>query len=234
MRLTAKGESVPYTAQNGGGYTLEALFGITPNGRSEPDFDGWELKAYSRDKITLMTPEPDGGYYAERGVEAFVRKYGASLEGDRIYFRGLHRFGVRCAATSMTLGLSGFDIDLGKMEGVEGGIELRDETGALGAQWTFARLIEHWGRKHAAAAFVPYESRALPHRAYRYLSPALLGEGADFNRYLGQIARGSVFYDPGCKIETASGRSRTKARSQFRISVSRLASLYERFDSVEY
>jgi len=234
MRLDARGAPIPYAAQNGGGYTLEALFGITPNGRSEPDFEGWELKAYSQDKITLMTPEPDGGYYALSGVEAFVRKYGVSLERDRMYFRGLHRFGVQCPATRMTLGLDGFDVARGKMVGVEGGIELRDEFGELGAKWSFSRLIEHWGRKHAAAAYVRYQSRDVPSRGYKFLSPVLLGEGADFTRYLVQIARRSVFYDPGCKIEAASGRPRTKARSQFRIAVAQLASLYEHFERVDY
>ena len=29
---------------NGGGYTLEALFGIVRNGISEPDFMGWEFE----------------------------------------------------------------------------------------------------------------------------------------------------------------------------------------------
>jgi hypothetical protein len=234
MRLNSRGALIPYAAQNGGGYTLEALFGITPNARSEPDFEGWELKAYSRDKITLMTPEPDGGYYALAGVERFVRKYGVSLDRDRMYFRGLHRFGVQCPATNMTLCLAGFNATSGKMEGVEGGIELRDERGELGAKWSFSRLIEHWGRKHAAAAFVRYEARTVPSRAYKYLSPVLLGEGAELNRYLLQIARNCVFYDPGCKIEQASGRVRTKARSQFRIHVSQLASLYERFERVDY
>ena len=46
---------------------------IIPNGRSEPDYMGWEMKAYSSGRITLMTPEPDGGMYGEAGVKAFVR-----------------------------------------------------------------------------------------------------------------------------------------------------------------
>jgi hypothetical protein len=33
-----------------------------------PDFLGWEMKAYSGDRITLMTPELDGGMYGENGV----------------------------------------------------------------------------------------------------------------------------------------------------------------------
>jgi hypothetical protein len=33
-------------APNCGGYTLEAELGITPNGYSEPDFLGWEVKQF--------------------------------------------------------------------------------------------------------------------------------------------------------------------------------------------
>jgi hypothetical protein len=32
------------TSSNCGGYTLEAELGATPNGYSEPDFMGWEIK----------------------------------------------------------------------------------------------------------------------------------------------------------------------------------------------
>jgi hypothetical protein len=52
------------------------MLGISPNGRSEPDYLGWELKAYSGSRITLMTPEPNGGLYGEKGVAEFLRTYG--------------------------------------------------------------------------------------------------------------------------------------------------------------
>ena len=59
IKLNNKGEVKPYNARNGGGYTLEALLGVIPNGRAEPDFMGWEIKAHSGSRITLMTPEPN-------------------------------------------------------------------------------------------------------------------------------------------------------------------------------
>ena len=52
---------------------------------------GWEMKAYSGDWITLMTPEPDG----ERGVKVFVREYGKPTGDDTLYFTGTHRADCR-------------------------------------------------------------------------------------------------------------------------------------------
>jgi hypothetical protein len=75
---------------------------------------GWEVKAYSGSRITLMTPEPDSGYYGKNGVEAFVRKYGRQLPDDVLYFTGTHKVGVNCASSGQTLMLDGFDSSNGK------------------------------------------------------------------------------------------------------------------------
>lgn len=231
-RLNSSGIVIPYTAQNGGGYTLEALLGIVPNGISAPDFQGWELKAHGSGRVTLMTPEPDGGYYGRHGVEAFVRKYGRTLQGDVIYFTGTHYANRVCSTTGQTLTVRGFNADTGKIEDVSGGIHLRDSRGAVSAGWSFKQLIEHWGRKHASAAYVPYEKQTAVPPNYRYLSPVLLGEGTDFARYLAAITAGSVVYDPGSKVTAASSRPKVKARSQFRIAISQLLTLYHRFERV--
>ena len=37
----------PYSGQNAGGYTLEALAEITANGDNKPDYLGWELKQHA-------------------------------------------------------------------------------------------------------------------------------------------------------------------------------------------
>ena len=58
----------PYYAKNGGGYTLEALLGIPKNSNSVPDKYGFELKSFTANRITLMTPEPDFGYRHEEGL----------------------------------------------------------------------------------------------------------------------------------------------------------------------
>ena len=92
-----------------------------------------------------------------------------------------------------------------------------------------------WNKKHAQAAYVPYESEKIAAPAYRYLSPALLGEGTDFSRYLNALCSGKVIFDPGSKVMNASGaKSTVKARSQFRMSVKHLADLYQKFGPEDF
>ncbi|KAB0676266.1 MvaI/BcnI family restriction endonuclease [Burkholderia territorii] len=234
MKLDRTGNRVVYSARNGGGYTLEALFGIVPNGRSAPDFMGWELKAYSGSRITLMTPEPDAGYYGKNGVEAFLRKYGRNLPNDVIYFTGSHKVGVPAKSSGHTLVTVGFDERSKKIIDVDGGIRLIDDKGDVSAEWTYSGLVEQWARKHAAAAYVPYtKSLNLPFD-YSYKTPVLLGEGTEFGLFLKALSDGKVIYDPAPKIERASMQnSKTKARSQFRIGVKDLACLYQNFESID-
>ena len=233
-KLDRFGNRIVYSARNGGGYTLEALFGIVPNGRSAPDFMGWELKAYSGSRITLMTPEPDAGYYGANGVEAFLRKYGRNLPNDVIYFTGSHKVGVPAKSSGHTLVVVGFDEKSKKIVDVNGGIRLLDEIGEISAEWTYSGLVEQWARKHAAAAYVPYEKSLSVPADYRYKTPVFLGEGTEFEMFLKALADGKIIYDPAPKLERASMKnSKTKARSQFRMGVKDLASLYQKFESVE-
>ena len=70
---------------------MEAELGIPKNSATEPDFLGWEVKQHNvanfdrveAGTITLMTPEPSGGFYKERGPEAFIRKFGYADKLDR-------------------------------------------------------------------------------------------------------------------------------------------------------
>ena len=225
---------IPYSAQNGGGYTLEALLGIRPNAKAAPDFMGWEVKAYGGGKVTLMTPEPDVGYYGKNGVEAFVRKYGRAIAGDVLYFTGIHRANQLCDASGQTLILRGFDVSSHKIVDVAGGIDLIDSQNNLSAGWSFQKLIDHWSRKHAAAVYVPYSKKKETPPEFHYESPVLLGEGTDFNLYLGALSNGLVMYDPGSKIVAASsGKSTVKARSQFRIPIKNLSTLYTKFEAIK-
>lgn len=233
IRLSKDGNIMPYTALNGGGYTLEALLGVKPNGESAPDFMGWEIKAYGKSRITLMTPEPDSGFYGENGVAAFVRKYGRKLPNDVLYFTGTHKVGQPCKASGQTLSLDGFDVNEGKITKVDGGIHLIDAAGDISASWTFSGLISHWSRKHSAAAYVPYEKKSTPAIQYLYKSPVLLGTDTDFSFFLSSLGRGEIIYDPGSKITNASAqRSQVKARSQFRMNVRNLSHLYQSFEPV--
>ncbi len=226
-RRIRDGDPVPYLAPNGGGYTLEALFGIAPNGSSLPDFEGWEIKACGSDRVTLMTPEPNGGYYGVNGAEAFLRKYGRFVPPDSLYFTGIHKVGETCAKSGQVLKLRGYAAGDTTFDAL-GQVELVDPLDEVSAAWTFAKLLEHWGRKHALAVYVRCESRPGPPREYFYGGEAIIGEGTTFLRFLSAMGTKTVYYDPAPKLENQStALKRIHARSQFRIRVSQLASLYE-------
>ena len=226
-RRNKQGLVIPYKASNGGGYTLEALLGITPNGKSEPDYLGWEIKGHSSNRVTLMTPEPNGGFYGERGAKEFVERYGHDAKEGNMYFTGGHKVGVRCASTGMTLQVAGFDPANPKLFDVRGSVILVDASGNEAASWAFAQLLTHWNRKHAFAAYVRYTTQKAP-IAYRYETPVLMGEHTDFYKYLKALCAGAIIFDPGSKvIKAKTAQSTVKARSQFRINTNDLSMLYE-------
>ncbi len=233
VRLDRHGNPNPYKARNGGGYTLEALLGIKPNGESNPDFLGWEVKAFSRNNITLMTPEPDGGLYGEKGVAAFIRQFGHASGENRLYFTGTHRFGRRLPTTGLLLEVNGFDPATRMITDVAGSIQLTDAMGRNAASWGFADLLTHWNRKHASAVYVRYESSVSGEIQYKFQSPVWLGQHTDFVKYLSALTDGRIVFDPGSKIDNANSiQSHVKARSQFRIKFRDLAILYESFETV--
>jgi hypothetical protein len=244
-RLQRDGTVISYNSPNAGGYTLEAELGIIPNGRAEPDFMGWEVKQYgvnafdklNSSRITLMTPEPDRGFYGENGTAAFVRRYGypdqSGIE-DRLNFSSVHRYGQRNARTGLTLVLDGYNPAQENKLAVDGGIHLVDESGSIAAGWSFAKILEHWRVKHAQAVYVPSMSRKAEIIQYSYGSIVRLGEQSDFTLALKAITGTQVFYDPGIKLEKAStSKSKVKARSQFRVLTKDLNALYKNMTDVD-
>lgn len=238
FRLDGKGRRIAYKAQNGAGYTLEGLLGITPNGTSEPDLLGWELKAHSGAKVTLMTPEPTLGVYSASYVD-FMKSYG-HLRPDgsgRIDFAGVHRCNRRTERTGLTLVLEGFDPAKDKFHDPAGGLHLYDDKGNLAAGWSFADLMAHWGRKHAKTAFVGYERDAsgkIPR--YRFAPIVTTAQGAPFLRYLQAFAAGTVIYDPGCNLKPDSTKRSgwaQKKRNQIRIAWKDLDAIYESVEDVD-
>jgi len=151
-RLDRLGNVMACEAPNCGGYTLEAELGITPNGYSEPDFLGWEVKQFGVANfarvnsaiITLMTPEPTDGIYRTEGAEAFLRQYGyedRTGREDRINFGGVHKTGVRHPLTNLEMQLIGFDAESGKIRNTNGRISLVDVNGNETASWSFASML---------------------------------------------------------------------------------------------
>lgn len=227
---------------NCGGYTLEALLGVRPTGAPEPDFQGWEIKTHSvttfaappsSAAVTLMTPEPTGGFYSTASPEEFLRKYGYPdpVRDDRINFSGRHLECSPSPRTRLHMVLEGFDRDTGKITDSSGGIVLRDQEGHPAAVWQYASLLTHWNRKHAFAAYVGSCRRSAPHRQYRF-GAVRLGEGTDFELFLKALAERRVYYDPGLKLENASDPdARAKRRSQFRVAARHLPTLYHSWTS---
>lgn len=237
-RLDKNGNILQCVSSNCGGYTLEAELGITPNGYSEPDFLGWEVKQFGvanferiySSVITLMTPEPTDGIYKTLGTEEFLRKYGyADKIGreDRINFGGIHKVGLQHSSTNLEMQLIGFDYESGKIRNSNGRIALVDIQGNEASSWSFSSMLLHWNRKHNQACYVPSLSETADERKYKYGNKIILGTGTDFQLFLRQMAIGNIYYDPGIKMENVSTKPKIKKRSQFRIKSKFLGELYK-------
>ncbi len=246
-RLDKDKNTLPCISSNCGGYTLEAELGITPNGYSEPDYLGWEVKQfavkdfkkYNSSVVTLMTPEPTNGFYVDSGIEAFIRKYGYFDKRGRearINFGGVHKFGNIQETTNLKLVLEGFDSESKKITNTDGFIGLIDPKENIAASWSFVSLLKHWNTKHANACYVPSlirkDEKLYPFskQQYHYGNNIMLGSSTDFSLFLKQVENGTIYYDPGIKLELAiegNRKQNIKRRSQFRIKSGNLISLYK-------
>jgi MvaI/BcnI restriction endonuclease family len=243
-RLNSQGELVGCNSPNCGGYTLEAELGVRPNGLSDPDFHGWEIKQHnvvqlsrpdSGGPITLMTPEPTGGIYIEKGIREFIRRFGYADRQipDRRNFGGIHSALKICAKTDLRLTLDSYDGRNCKITDLSSGISLVNEKGEAAATWHYKDLLKHWMKKHARAAYVPSIKRISKGIQYQYGGSVRLAEGTDFLLFVNAMAKGAVYYDPGIKIENYSqGRSVVKKRSQFRIKSANIKLLYSTVEEV--
>jgi hypothetical protein len=247
-RLDTTRNILPCISSNCGGYTLEAELGITPNGYSEPDYLGWEVKQfsvkdfnkYNSAVITLMTPEPTHGFYVDGGIEKFIRKYGYwdKLGREaRLNFGGIYKYGIKADITGLKLIIEGFDFEAQKITNTDGYVGLVDSKDNLASSWSFTSLLKHWNTKHANACYVPSMNRKdellYPYskQQYSYGNKIILGNITDFSLLLKQIVAGNVFYDPGIKLELAiqgKRKQNIKRRSQFRVKSNNLASLYKK------
>jgi hypothetical protein len=244
-RLDRNGETIACEAPNCGGYTLEAELGIIPNGYSEPDYLGWEVKQFgvpsfervNNAVITLMTPEPTGGIYKSKGANNFIRTYGYEDKNgriDRINFGGIHKSGINQPLTNLTMQLEGFDAEEGKIRNSSGKIVLRDQNDNEAASWDFSSMLLHWNRKHNQACYVPSLNQKGDLRQYSYGNKIILGKGTDFQLFLTQMSLGNIYFDPGIKMENASSdKPIIKKRSQFRIKSQFLPTLYRNNEIID-
>lgn len=242
-KLDVNGAPTACESSNCGGYTLEAELGIIPNGRAEPDYKGWEVKQYGvsnlakpiGQSITLMTPEPTGGIYVDKGLIYFIQNYGypdKMHREDRMNFGGIHKVGATQPSTGLRMELQGYDNATEKITNAGGVIALIDNKDNIAASWDFASMLKHWNKKHNQACYVPSLSDKEQGRKYKYGNIVILGEGTDFQLFLKQMYTGNIFYDPGIKLENISTKPKSKRRSQFRIKSQHLGNLYNKSEVV--
>ena len=220
---------IPFRGNQGGGYTLEALLGVSANADKAPDKHGYEVKTYATGKVSLMTPTADAGYEGQHTFKEFLEKYGRPGQADdgRVVFTGVHRCGGVNGVTGCRLEVTGYDpaedsfvADTSKIMVVL----VHHASGDIISGWTFKKLADGWNRKHASAMYVAREKR--PHEGsgghdsdYRYLKDVFVCEGTDIWRLLRAIHTGLVFFDPA---HTIYPNGQSKVRPQWRINTSSL------------
>ncbi|MCD1623471.1 MvaI/BcnI family restriction endonuclease [Citromicrobium bathyomarinum] len=215
----------PFTGNQGGGYTLEALLGVVANADKKPDAHGFEIKSYSGSRISLMTPVADYGFEGEHSFREFMERFGRpSLKGDGTHrFVGLHRAGETCTGTGLAMRVTGYDPTTGTFDAENRiGVELFDaDDGTIAAGWSIDKLANCWNAKHANALYIPAKCRIGERggNEYAYGPTWVTGAGTDVFRLLRGIASGLVFYDPA---HTIYADGKTKPRPQWRINSSRL------------
>ncbi|WP_033568488.1 MvaI/BcnI family restriction endonuclease [Dickeya undicola] len=231
QRLNKKGEVIAYKAKNGAGFTLESLFNIKPNGSSEPDFMGWELKTHSGSVVTLMTPEPDAGLYVA-DIHGFMNNYSSSRKPDRVDFASIHRMSVYNEKTGLMLSLEGYDFKRQEITDPEGGLFLRDSDGEVAAGWSFSKILDHWKRKHSKTCFVHYRVRKDEHPSYLFGPQITLADGSDIKKFMSALSASKIYYDPGVNIKYSNEKAKPKKRNQFRMKWKDVGEVYDHIENL--
>lgn len=236
-RLDAQGKTIPFKGTQVCGYTLEHALDITPNADSHGDIYGIELKTHTQRKVTLFTPEPDLGLYAEDFI-GFMKTYGYKDGNGDYRLTGIHRANEMCKASELTLRVIEHEVRDGKwcripynpltalsakIDTVE--VILEDKEGNVAAGWSLERLMNCWGAKHNEAVYIEAEKRAMRDEARLaegYVYEVEFGrrvmwcKETSAERMLSAINDGVIFLDPAPKYcESDPGKS--KRRAQWRV-----------------
>lgn len=235
-RLDVSGQTLPFTGTQVHGYTLEHELGILPNASKSGDIFGIELKCFTSKKLTLFTPEPDGGLYFEN-FNDFMLRYGYAKEA--VYrFTGLHRAGKISEKSGLSLlvlcsdkdsqdnSLRDYIIERPFKEQLKNlQVVLMDEDGVVAASWSLSRLLNNWGVKHNEVVYIPAEV-CINHieeevkdgftKRVTFGSKVLWCKRSSVERMIKAIATGTIFLDPAPKYDPDNPKN-NKRRSQWRI-----------------
>ncbi len=253
-RLDSEGNTLPFTGTQVHGYTLEHELGIKTNAAKDGDIFGIELKCFTRKKLTLFTPEPDGGLYAE-SFDDFMLRYG--YETKEVYrLTGLHRVGKISEKSGLVLRVvctpsksdcnSVVDYNPDKPLSHQLGnlqVILMDDQDFIAASWSVDRLLNNWGVKHKEVVYVPAKvTKNTDQQEYQkgftkqvtFENQVLWCKKTTLEYMINAIARGTIFLDPAPKFDPDNLKN-NKRRSQWRINNIYRDSheLYESVASVE-
>jgi hypothetical protein len=234
-RMGTLGQKLAFSGTQVCGYTLEHALGIIPNSDSNGDLYGIELKTHTQAKVTLFTPEPDGGLYAKDFGE-FMRTYGRADKDGNLRVTGIHRAGVMCSQSQLTLMVRELRKSDGtmvsydpntpltpKVDGVD--VALLDSAGNTAASWSLGRLMNCWGAKHNEVVYIPAIKSENPNTEARlagheyeisFSSTVMWCNNTSAERLLKAIQDGVIFLDPAPKLHRTSP-SQNKRRAQWRV-----------------
>ncbi|MCG7500021.1 MvaI/BcnI family restriction endonuclease [Vibrio sp. Of7-15] len=244
-RFDREGNTIPFTGTQVHGYTLEHACGIKPNADKNGDIFGIELKCFTRKKLTLFTPEPDGGLYKDN-FNLFMTTHGYKKDG--VYrLTGLHRAYKENPRTELTLKIvcqhaikkkdetgkkhlqyeAGYynpEIPITKQM-TDMKVVLEDRVGNIAASWSLERLLNCWGAKHNEVVYVPAEK--IPNEdedtlkegykwKIKFSNKVLWCNKTSVEKLFQAIHNGTVYLDPAPKYNPNNAKD-NKRRSQWRI-----------------
>lgn len=238
-RLDKHGNSLPFNGTQVCGYTLEHELGIRPNSDQHGDLYGIELKTHTMPKVTLFTPEPDFGLYAE-DFSGFMIKYGYRDGNDDLRITGIHRANIRCAKSKLTLKVrtlivseesgdaeySEYDASrsfTSQMDSIE--VVLLDDEGSVAAGWSLEQILNNWTNKHDEVVYVSATKTAQTDQgkiddgikhSVRFEREVTWCKKTSAVQLFNAISHGVIFLDPAPKY-CADEPSRNKRRSQWRV-----------------
>lgn len=235
----------PFKGSQGAGWTMEALLGIPRNSSGLPDKYGFEIKTFMSSTITLMTPEPDFGYRYEKGLTAFLRKFGwpgTKNDGSQ-RFNGKHSTLSTYKKSGLTLVIENWNMENNNPTGLgdPNVLLVNPLTEEIAAGWSFNKLAEKWGKKHAGAIYIPATKYKFSEGSfathYSYGPDVYCGQGTSAILLLKAIGLGAVYLDPGDRVNQFGEE---KKRTQWRISKARgksfsstLAPLYDQMKTYQ-
>ena len=227
----------PKQAQQGSGWTLEALLGIRHNSMSGPDKYGYELKVLSpRGPLSLITTEPNSGIRHDLGLTEYLHQFGwPGTKADGSHrFNGEHNTSRPYKKSGAIIIIEHWDASLNAPDGSgppQVKLVMRD-TGEVIAGWSLDLLKQKWGNKHEGCVYVEYSRQPLKGALasdYRFGDLAYSGLGTSVNHLLRALSDSTVYFDPGDRV-LADGKE--KARWQWRIKNTKGAPLTTRLPTL--